>query len=475
MNVAILILLGFLITAFFIAVKGSKNNTLEQWSVGGRSFGVILIFILMCGELYTTFTFLGGSSLAYSKGGLCYYILCFSPIAYIMGYWFTPAVWQYGKKMNLVSQSDFFVAKYQSNFLGFLVSIIGIIALIPYLLLQIKGLGIIVSETSGGIISPDVAIWGGSVVLVIYVIIAGLKGSVKVALVKDVLILTVVLFLGIYLPIHYYGSIHQVFVQVEIQKPNFTIISNPGSNAWVISTIMLSGLGMYLWPHGFSSIYAASSADSLRRNAIVMPLYQIVLMFVFVIGFVAFLQIPGLTKSAADLSLLRLVSSTFNPWVVGIIGGVGILTALVPGSIILLTTATLLVKNIYLPLMPNSKVERLTLVKLAVPVIMLLTLTVNHFASQTIVGLLIVGYGIVTQLFPSLVFSFFVKNPVNKFGAISGIILSVSIVFLSFFSKTNFMVLLPMPLQSINIGIIALIINTFVAVLFSRLTRKYFV
>lgn len=30
---------------------------LEQWSVGGRGFGTIFVFLLMAGEIYTTFTF----------------------------------------------------------------------------------------------------------------------------------------------------------------------------------------------------------------------------------------------------------------------------------------------------------------------------------------------------------------------------------------------------------------------------------
>jgi SSS family solute:Na+ symporter len=32
---------------------------LEQWVVGGRGFGLVLVWLLMAGEVYTTFTFLG--------------------------------------------------------------------------------------------------------------------------------------------------------------------------------------------------------------------------------------------------------------------------------------------------------------------------------------------------------------------------------------------------------------------------------
>lgn len=41
---------------------------LLQWTVGGRGFGLVLIWLLMAGEVYTTFTFLGTSGWAYSKG-----------------------------------------------------------------------------------------------------------------------------------------------------------------------------------------------------------------------------------------------------------------------------------------------------------------------------------------------------------------------------------------------------------------------
>ena len=42
---------------------------LEQWTVGGRGFGLVLVWLLMAGEVYTTFTFLGASGWAYSRGG----------------------------------------------------------------------------------------------------------------------------------------------------------------------------------------------------------------------------------------------------------------------------------------------------------------------------------------------------------------------------------------------------------------------
>ncbi|MFP3381623.1 sodium:solute symporter family protein, partial [Bacillus sp. SIMBA_069] len=79
-------------------------------------------FLLVAGEIYTTFTFLGGSGWAYSKGAPAYYVLSYISLAYVISYWLLPPIWRYAKENNLVSQSDFFVSKFKSPVLGILVA-----------------------------------------------------------------------------------------------------------------------------------------------------------------------------------------------------------------------------------------------------------------------------------------------------------------------------------------------------------------
>ena len=78
----------------FLARRGRQMG-LEQWTVAGRSFGAPLVFLLMAGEIYTTFTFLGGCGFAYGRGGPVYYILCYATLAYVMSYFLLPPIWRY--------------------------------------------------------------------------------------------------------------------------------------------------------------------------------------------------------------------------------------------------------------------------------------------------------------------------------------------------------------------------------------------
>src|ERR1700683_593573 len=83
-----------------------------------------------------------------------------------------------------------------------------------------------------------------------------------------------------------------------------------------------------MWPHPFASTFTANSGDAVRRNATVMPLYTLTLTFIFLAGFTAVTVVPGLPDG--DLSMLTLVRKSFPPWFLGVIGGAGALTVVVP-------------------------------------------------------------------------------------------------------------------------------------------------
>ncbi|MGC7556635.1 sodium:solute symporter family protein, partial [Pandoraea pneumonica] len=76
-------------------------------------------------------------------------------LPFILSYFLLPPIWRYAKERNLISQPDFFASKYNSPVLGVLVAIVGFAALVPYLVLQLKGLGIIVSVSSYSALSSN--------------------------------------------------------------------------------------------------------------------------------------------------------------------------------------------------------------------------------------------------------------------------------------------------------------------------------
>ena len=85
-----------------------------------------------------------------------------------------------------------------------------------------------------------------------------------------------------------------------------------------MSTIVLTGCGYYCWPHAFASSFSAKDERTIRRNAVIMPLYQLPVLLVFFVGFTALLVLPGLKNP--DTALLALVTRSYPAWFAGFVG-----------------------------------------------------------------------------------------------------------------------------------------------------------
>jgi SSS family solute:Na+ symporter len=206
-----------------------------------------------------------------------------------------------------------------------------------------------------------------------------------------------------------------------------------------------------------------------------MPLYQLVLAFVFFVGFAAVLKVPGLKGPAIDLALFHLSLQAFSPWFVGVIGAAGVLTALVPGSMIMMTAATLVANNIYRPLRPPVASDHIArLARCLVPVVALIAVFFTLEGGQTIVALLLMGYSFVTQLFPALIMSLRRHNPLSSAGVIAGIVVGIATVAATSLTHSTMATLfpgLPEVLRDLNVGIVALVLNVVTLTVVSVLSR----
>ena len=202
-TVALSVVFIVVVISTIVALLASRRikMDLEQWSVAGRGFGVIFVWLLMAGEIYSTFAFLGASGWAYSRGGPALYIITYLTLAYAISFFILPQLWEYGKKHGIQTQSDFFQARYRSKYLAAAVSLIGIIFIIPYIQLQLTGLGIIMEATSYGGISKAWAMCIAFGLVAIFMFTSGIRAIAWVGVIKDFLLLSAAIFLGMPFPI----------------------------------------------------------------------------------------------------------------------------------------------------------------------------------------------------------------------------------------------------------------------------------
>ena len=469
MNTALVIILVVVGVSAFVGIYAGRNlkMNLENWTVGGRRFGIVIIWLLMAGEIYTTFTFLGASGWAYSKGAPAFYILIYGALAYTLSFFILPLIWKIGKRYGLHTQPDFFIKIFNSRSLGVLVALIGVFSIIPYLQLQLAGLGFIVEVASNGAIRSQLAMVISFVLTCVFVYTSGIRGAAWVAIIKDVMMVAAVCIVGLGVPSIYFGGFGRMFRVLMDKLPEHLVFPGATSNMdvlWVMSTILLTALGFYMWPHVFGSAFSAKSGEVIKRNAIIMPFYQIPILLIFIVGFTALLVIPGLENG--DLAFLALVNKTYPAWFMGFVGAAGAVTAMVPAAILVLFASTLVSKNIYKdginPRASDEKVMRLS--RIMVIVIMAISLFFAIYFPNELVPLLILGYDGVCQFFPGVVFGLFWRR-VSKAGVFSGILTGIGIVALLIFSGND-------PLFGINAGFVGLIVNTAVTTTVSLLNRN---
>jgi SSS family solute:Na+ symporter len=444
-----------------------RKMDLEQWIVGGRGFGMLLVWLLMAGEVYTTFTFLGASGWAYSKGGPVLYILGYQPLMYVVSFFVLPQVWEAGRRFRLQTQADFFQVRYRSKYLAAFVALVGVVFIIPYLQLQLTGLGIIVEVASFGGIHRTPAMVISFAIVAAFVLTSGVRGVAWVSVLKDFLLLFAAAFVGVAVPYIYFGGIGPMFAALVRANPGHLVMPGATTNlghAWYVSTVFMVALGFYMWPQFFGASFTAKSANTLRRNAVIMPFYSITMPLMFFVGLAATLVLPGLANG--DLSLLTIVRKTFPAWFLGIIGGAGALTAMVPAAIQILTAATLFAKNLCRPILSPGMTDQQVakLAKATVLVITAAALCSAIYTSTSLVSLLLVGYAGVTQFFPGVVLGLYSKR-VTTPGIFAGMVTGVLLVVLLMLSNHD-------PIMGLNAGFIALCFNFAVTGIVSLLSSK---
>jgi SSS family solute:Na+ symporter len=348
--------------------------------------------------------------------------------------------------------------------LGAVVGVAGVLFLIVYLQLQLTGLGIIVEVASYGSVGRTPAILVAATIVACFVLASGMRGIVWVSVLKDFLLVAVAGVVGIGLPYAYFGGIGPMFTALIKAKPGH--LTMPGGTAnlthtWFISTVLVNSL-FFAWPHFFGSIFTAKDGDTVRRNSMIMPIYVFPLALILFAGCTAILVCPGLTNG--DLALLTAVRQTFPPWMLGVIGGAGALTAMVPAAIQILSAATLMAKNVYRPIfspeMPDEKVA--VVVRLGVGAITVVALYLSLNSSTTLVGLLLLGYSGVAQFVPGIIFGLFSRR-VTGGGVLAGLL--VGLVLAGFLTLTH-----RDPYLGLNAGFIGLVANLIVLVGVSAVT-----
>src|ERR1700744_3242948 len=186
---------------------------LDEWGLGGRGFGTFITWFLLGGDLYTAYTFIAVPALVFGSGSIGFYAVAYTIMVFPIVFVFLPRLWSVSRVHGYITPADFIRGRYGSRGLALAAAFTGILALMPYIALQLVGIQSVLTVMGVGAASTnsfvkDLPLFIAFLVLAVFTYVSGLRAPALIAFVKDTLIYLFVLVAVFYIPTRLGGWSH---------------------------------------------------------------------------------------------------------------------------------------------------------------------------------------------------------------------------------------------------------------------------
>src|SRR6266576_1531532 len=397
---------------------------LNEWGLGGRSFGTFVAWFLLGGDLYTAYTFIAVPAAVFGAGAVTgFFAVAYTIIVFPIALIFLPRLWSIARAHHYVTPADFIRGRYGSRGLALAIAFTGILALMPYIALQLVGIQAVltvmgVGTTSGNAFVKDLPLIIAFLVLAFFTFVSGLRAPALIAFIKDTLIYLMVIVAVLYLPAKVGGWGHIFSTAQAHLKATNPATGKPG--VFIPTTgnsqLAFSTLALMVYPHAVTGVLSTKRRDIIKRNMALLPLYSIMLGFIALLGYVALADkvTAANVKKAGNpqLAVPYLFQHLFPSWFAGIAFAAIVIGALVPAAIMAIAAANLFTRNIFKEFIKPDASPRLE-TRVSQWVSLLVKVGALLFAIELpktfSINLQLLGGIWILQTFPSIVFGLFTR------------------------------------------------------------------
>jgi SSS family solute:Na+ symporter len=340
--------------AGFWAVRWRRSalTNLDEWGLAGRKFGGLVTWFLIGGDLYTAYTVIAVPAALFGAGAIGFFAIPYCIMSYPIMMLVLPPLWRACHRNGYVTLADYVRGRYDSRWLSVAVAVTGILATMPYIALQLIGMREVIAALG---IRGEWPLIAAFVILAAYTYSSGLRAPALIAIVKDVMLYVMVLVAIFVIPARLGGYAH-VFAAASTtlgkHSPPASIILRPAQFMSYASLALGSAMALMLYPHTITGTLSAGSDRVIRRNAALMPAYNLLLGLIALLGYVAIAAGIHTANSSSVVPLL--LTSVFPSWFAGFCLAAIAIGALVPAAIMSIATANLFTCDLYGELLHRS-------------------------------------------------------------------------------------------------------------------------
>ena len=469
-TIVVLIAAAYLVACLVVGMWPGRgvSATSEGYVAGDRSLGLVLMFFITGATIFSAFAFLGGPGWAYSRGAAAMYILGYGALGFAPWYFLGPRAARLGRRFGFVTQAEMVAQRFGLPAIAGVMALVSVVAFVPYLALQMKGAGYVLSTVTHGAIP----VWAGAAIVygivMVYVLYSGVLGVGWTNTFQGIFMLILAWCLGLYLPWKLYGGVGPMFEQIMAVQPQHLVPPGlrsdgaPWSWGEYSAAIVVSAVGFSFWPHLFMKAFSARDERTIRRTVVLYPIFQVFLIPLFFIGFagVLFADAP---PSADQILPHMLMHMEIPAVVVGLFCAGALAASMSSGDAMAHAAASIAVRDglvgaLGTQLKPTA--ER-TMIRVLVVVVMALSYVTAILYTGSLVTLLLSAYGAVVQFATAVVAALYWRWATGP-GVLSGLLVG-SLVTVVLVVEPAWQ---PIPLHA---GLYGLIANLVSLVLVSRL------
>lgn len=401
---------GLVTVLGFVAAHWKRPKTLahlDEWGLGGRQFGTWITWFLIGGDLYTAYTMIAVPALVYATGAFGFFAVPYTIIIYPFVFAVMPVLWKTARDSHYVTAADLVYGKYACRPLELAVALTGVLATMPYIALQLVGMEAVIRALG---IQGEIPLIAAFLILALYTYSSGLRAPALIAFVKDTMTYIVVLTAVVLIPIKLggYGAIFEAADAAFKAKGSGGLLLTPEKYAPYVSLAFGSALALFMYPHALTGVLASASANTIRKNAMLLPAYSMVLALVALMGFMG--HAAGLKLSNNNEVVPLLFKTLFPGWFAGFAFAAIAIGALVPAAIMSIGAANLFARNFWKAYVNpavtpagESQVAKLTSLAVKVGALLVILLLPAQFA----LDLQLLGGLWILQTFPAVIFGLF--------------------------------------------------------------------
>ncbi|WP_457809030.1 sodium:solute symporter family protein [Kushneria sp. EE4] len=393
----------------FLRNRGMRES-LDEYYLGGRGLGVMVLFFTFFATQYSGNTVIGYPPTAYRMG---YQYLVSVPffIMIIMVYlFFAPRLYALGRRFSLLTPVDWIELRFRSKKVSILAAILMLYGLANYLLEQFVAIGQGVSGLTGGTIPYQVGVIFFIIIMVAYSWLGGMRSVAYTDTIQGIALLFGVFTLLIG-SLYYFGGLPSAAANMQLNAPEkLNPPDGAGLTRW-FSLLVLVGIGAAIYPHAVQRIFSAKSEATLKRSFIRMAYMPFLTAgVVFMVGIIGIAAFPGLSTAESEQLVGMMANAlanqnTFFYWAMVLLFG-GVIAAIVStADSVLLTFSSIISNDLYgRYIKPDaSEYQKVLAGKLVGLVAVAILIVIAWYPPATLYQIFVLKFEVLIQVGPALI------------------------------------------------------------------------